>query len=231
MKNGNLIFFCGKMGAGKSTLAKTLAKVLGYTYIDTGAMYRAVSLHALQSAYVSESTINEKALTADLNHIQISFTLGEASNSVVCLNGVQVESEIRGMEVSNCVSRISAIPEVRSFLVSQQQEMGAKKGVVMDGRDIGSVVFPHAELKLFMTAKEEIRAQRRYEELRSKGVHVDLESVKSNIAERDYRDTNRKIAPLIQVDDAIVLDNSTLTPEEQLDWVLEKVQQITSKTS
>lgn len=226
-----IIAIDGYSSTGKSTLAKTLAKVLGYTYIDTGAMYRAVSLHALQSAYVSESTINEKALIADLNHIQISFTLGEASNSVVCLNGVQVESEIRGMEVSNCVSRISAIPEVRSFLVNQQQEMGAKKGVVMDGRDIGSVVFPQAELKLFMTAKEEIRAQRRYEELRSKGVHVDLESVKSNIAERDYRDTNRKIAPLIQVDDAIVLDNSTLTPEEQLDWVLEKVQQITSKTS
>lgn len=226
-----IIAIDGYSSTGKSTLAKTLAKVLGYTYIDTGAMYRAVSLHALQSAYVTESTINEKALIADLNHIQISFTLGEASNSVVCLNGVQVESEIRGMEVSNCVSRISAIPEVRSFLVNQQQEMGAKKGVVMDGRDIGSVVFPHAELKLFMTAKEEIRAQRRYEELRSKGVHVDLESVKSNIAERDYRDTNRKIAPLIQVDDAIVLDNSTLTPEEQLDWVLEKVQRITSKTS
>ena len=226
-----IIAIDGYSSTGKSTLAKTLAKVLGYTYIDTGAMYRAVSLHALQSAYVSESTINEKALIADLNHIQISFTLGEASNSVVCLNGVQVESEIRGMEVSNCVSRISAIPEVRSFLVNQQQEMGAKKGVVMDGRDIGSVVFPHAELKLFMTAKEEIRAQRRYEELRSKGVRVDLESVKSNIAERDYRDTNRKIAPLIQVDDAIVLDNSTLTPEEQLDWVLEKVQQITSKKS
>ena len=226
-----IIAIDGYSSTGKSTLAKTLAKVLGYTYIDTGAMYRAVSLHALQSAYVSESTINEKALIADLNHIQISFTLGEASNSVVCLNGVQVESEIRGMEVSNCVSRISAIPEVRSFLVNQQQEMGAKKGVVMDGRDIGSVVFPQAELKLFMTAKEEIRAQRRYEELRSKGVRVDLESVKSNIAERDYRDTNRKIAPLIQVDDAIVLDNSTLTPEEQLDWVLEKVQQITSKKS
>jgi len=226
-----IIAIDGYSSTGKSTLAKTLAKVLGYTYIDTGAMYRAVSLHALQSAYVSESTINEKALIADLNHIQISFTLGEASNSVVCLNGVQVESEIRGMEVSNCVSRISAIPEVRSFLVNQQQEMGAKKGVVMDGRDIGSVVFPHAELKLFMTAKEEIRAQRRYDELRSKGVHVDLESVKSNITERDYRDTNRKIAPLIQVDDAIVLDNSTLTPEEQLDWVLEKVQQITSKKS
>ena len=226
-----IIAIDGYSSTGKSTLAKTLAKVLGYTYIDTGAMYRAVSLHALQSAYVSESTINEKALIADLNHIQISFTLGEASNSVVCLNGVQVESEIRGMEVSNCVSRISAIPEVRSFLVNQQQEMGAKKGVVMDGRDIGSVVFPEAELKLFMTAKEEIRAQRRYEELRSKGVHVDLESVKSNIAERDYRDTDRKIAPLIQVDDAIVLDNSTLTPEEQLDWVLEKVQQITSKKS
>ena len=226
-----IIAIDGYSSTGKSTLAKTLAKVLGYTYIDTGAMYRAVSLHALQSAYVSESTINEKALIADLNHIQISFTLGEASNSVVCLNGVQVESEIRGMEVSNCVSRISAIPEVRSFLVNQQQEMGAKKGVVMDGRDIGSVVFPHAELKLFMTAKEEIRAQRRYDELRSKGVHVDLESVKSNIAERDYRDTNRKIAPLIQVDDAIVLDNSSLTPEEQLDWVLKKVQQITSKTS
>jgi cytidylate kinase len=218
----------GYSSTGKSTIAKSLAKVLGYTYIDTGAMYRAVSLHALRQGYLMGSDINVESLIADLKSIEISFFLATDSNSVVCLNGEPVESEIRGMEVSNCVSRISAIPQVRAFLVAQQKMMGVKKGLVMDGRDIGSVVFPKAELKLFMTASEEIRARRRYDELLAKGDDVDFDSVKSNIAERDYRDTHREIAPLIQTDDAIVLDNSNLSPQEQLDWVLKKVNQITS---
>ncbi len=223
-----IIAIDGYSSTGKSTLAKSLAKVLGYTYIDTGAMYRPVSLHALREGYLEGEDIDVGSLISDLKSIEISFVLGQESNSVVCLNGQQVESEIRGMEVSNCVSRVSAISEVRCFLVAQQQAMGVKKALVMDGRDIGSVVFPEAELKLFMTASEEIRAQRRYDELLAKGDEVDFEAVKSNIIERDYRDTHREVAPLIQTKDALVLDNSSLTPKEQLDWVLEKVRQITS---
>jgi cytidylate kinase len=223
-----IIAIDGYSSTGKSTLAKALAKILGYTYVDTGAMYRAVSLHALRSGYIKGEGIDVASLVSDLESIEISFVLGENSTSVVCLNAEEVESEIRGMEVSSCVSRISAIPEVRSFLVAQQQLMGVKKALVMDGRDIGSVVFPEAELKLFMTASEDIRAQRRYDELLAKGDEVDFESVKSNIIERDYRDTHREMAPLIQTKDALVLDNSCLSPQEQLDWVLEKVRLITS---
>lgn len=223
-----IIAIDGYSSTGKSTLAKALAKVLKYTYIDTGAMYRAVSLYVLRKGYLSDGEICTDLLIADLNEIEISFVIGDDSSSVICLNGEQVESEIRGMEVSNCVSKVSAIPEVRDLLVAQQQLMGAKKGIVMDGRDIGSVVFPKAEFKLFMTASEEIRARRRYDELMAKGDQVKLEEVKANISERDYRDTHREIAPLIQTDDAIVLDNSNLTPKEQLEWVLEKVNRITT---
>ena len=169
-----IIAIDGYSSTGKSTLAKSLAKVLGYTYIDTGAMYRAVSLHALREGYLEGEDIDVGSLISDLKSIEISFVLGQESNSVVCLNGQQVESEIRGMEVSNCVSRVSAISEVRCFLVAQQQAMGVKKALVMDGRDIGSVVFPEAELKLFMTASEEIRAQRRYCELQPKLARKEL---------------------------------------------------------
>jgi len=216
----------GYSSTGKSTLAKSLAKVLDYTYIDTGAMYRAVALYALRKDYLSVDEIRVDDLVADINKIEISFVLAEGSNSVVCLNGEQVESEIRGMEVSGYVSKVSAIPEVRSLLVAQQRLMGLKKGVVMDGRDIGSVVFPNAELKLFMTASEDVRAQRRYDELRAKGDQVRLEEVKANISERDYIDTHRETAPLTQTEDAIVLDNSNLSPKDQLEWVVEKVNQI-----
>ena len=222
-----IIAIDGYSSTGKSTLAKALAKALGYTYIDTGAMYRAVSLYVLRKGYINDKGICVQDLITDLHQIELSFVLGDDSNSVICLNGEQVESEIRGMEVSNCVSKVSAIPEVRELLVAQQQLMGEKKGLVMDGRDIGSVVFPNAELKLFMTASEEIRVQRRFDELLAKGDHVKLEVVKANLSERDYRDTHRKIAPLIQTDDAILLDNSKLTPKEQLVWVLEKVNRIT----
>ena len=223
-----IIAIDGYSSTGKSTLAKALASVLGYTYIDSGAMYRAVTLYALRWGYVNDSVIKVDQLVTKLPEINISFVLSEDSNSEICLNGEKVESEIRGMEVSNCVSQVSAIPQVRELLVTQQQLMGNKKAVVMDGRDIGSVVFPNAELKLFMTASEDIRAQRRYHELIAKGSEVSIEEVKANLSKRDYIDSHRDTAPLIQTNDAIVLDNSHLSQKEQLDWVLEKAKQISS---
>lgn len=221
-----IIAIDGYSSTGKSTLAKALAKRLSYAYIDTGAMYRAVSLYALRNGYILDGVINSKALIDDLKNVKVTFVLNEQSNSVVCLNGKQVESEIRGMEVSNCVSKVSAISEVRELLVAQQQLMGQAGAVVMDGRDIGTVVFPQAELKLFMTASEDVRAKRRFDEMLAKGEKVSLSQVRENIAERDYADTHRKIAPLVQAEDAIVLDNSKLNPDQQLDWVLEKVKLI-----
>ena len=226
--NPIIIAVDGYSSTGKSTLAKALARVLGYTYIDSGAMYRAVALYALRTGYVNDAIIKVDQLLTKLPEIKISFVLAEDLNSVICLNGEKVESEIREMDVSNCVSQISAIPEVRKLLVAQQQLMGKKKAIVMDGRDIGSVVFPNAELKLFMTASEDIRAQRRYHELIAKGSEVSVEEVKANLSKRDYIDSNRDTAPLIQTNDAIVLDNSHLSQKEQLDWVLEKVKHISS---
>ena len=226
--NPIIIAVDGYSSTGKSTLAKALARVLGYTYIDSGAMYRAVALYALRSGYVCDAIIKVDQLLTKLPEIKISFVLAEDLNSVICLNGEKVESEIREMDVSNCVSQISTIPEVRKLLVAQQQLMGKKKAIVMDGRDIGSVVFPNAELKLFMTASEDIRAQRRYHELIAKGSEVSVEEVKANLSKRDYIDSNRDMAPLIQTNDAIVLDNSHLSQKEQLDWVLEKVKHISS---
>ena len=226
--NPIIIAIDGYSSTGKSTLAKALANVLGYTYIDSGAMYRAVALYALRCGYVIDSDIKVDKLVKKLPEINISFVLDDDLNSEICLNGEKVESEIRGMEVSNCVSQVSAIPQVRELLVAQQQLMGKKKAVVMDGRDIGSVVFPNAELKLFMTASEDIRAQRRYHELIAKGSEVSIEEVKVNLSKRDYIDSHRDTAPLIQTNDAIVLDNSNLSQKEQLGWVLEKVKQISS---
>lgn len=226
--NPIIIAIDGYSSTGKSTLAKALASVLGYTYIDSGAMYRAVTLYALRCGYVNDSVVKVNQLVTKLPEINISFVLTDDSNSEICLNGEKVETEIRGMQVSNCVSQVSAIPQVREMLVAQQQLMGKKKAVVMDGRDIGSVVFPNAELKLFMTASEDIRAQRRYNELIAKGSEVSIEEVKANLSKRDYIDSHRDTAPLIQTNDAIVLDNSHLSQKEQLDWVLEKVKQISS---
>ena len=226
--NPIIIAIDGYSSTGKSTLAKALASVLGYTYIDSGAMYRAVTLYALRCGYVNDSVVKVDQLLTKLPEINISFNLAEDSNSEICLNGEKVESEIRGMEVSNCVSQVSAIPQVREMLVAQQQLMGKKKAVVMDGRDIGSVVFPNAELKLFMTASEDIRALRRYNELIAKGSEVSIEEVKANLSKRDFIDSHRDTAPLIQTNDAIVLDNSHLSQKEQLDWVLEKAKQISS---
>ena len=218
-----IIAIDGYSSTGKSTLAKSLAKSLSYRYIDTGAMYRVVTLFAMRNGFVTETKVNSSGLISNLNQIDISFQLNAQGKSEACLNAVSVEKEIRGMEVSSFVSKVSAIAEVRELLVSQQQLMGNARGIVMDGRDIGSVVFPQAELKLFMTASEEVRVQRRLDELMENGTEVSFDAVKKNLSERDYLDTNRAISPLIKTKDALVLDNSCMTRAEQLSWILEQV--------
>lgn len=200
----------GYSSCGKSTIAKALAKYAGYTYVDTGAMYRAIGLYTLRH-HISE----DADIIAALPLIQVGFVLIDGAQHVT-LNGEDVESQIRTLEVGNCASRISQIKEVRAFLVAQQQAMGRAKGIVMDGRDIGTVVFPEAELKLFLTASPEVRAQRRYDELVSKGEKPDYETVLADVNDRDYRDTHRAESPLRQADDAIVVDNSNMTKEEQM---------------
>ena len=214
----------GFSSTGKSTLAKQLAKHLGYVYVDTGAMYRAVTLYAMQNGFVSETHLDQLGLIKSLPTIQLDFVynsnLGFAE---MFLNDVNVENEIRTIEVSRLVSKIAEISEVRSKLVEQQQEMGLKKGIVMDGRDIGTVVFPNAELKLFMTASPHTRAQRRYDELIEKGQKVTYDEVLQNVQERDYIDTHREDSPLVKATDAIEIDNSTLTKSEQFDLVLDLI--------
>lgn len=221
MKRKITIAIDGYSSTGKSTLAKQLAKKLGYIYVDTGAMYRAVTLFAMQNGYIDKDYFDVGTLVQSLEYIKINFELNEKLGfAEVLLNGVNVESEIRTIEVSNFVSRIAEISEVRAKLVEQQQHMGDDKGIVMDGRDIGTVVFPDAELKIFMTASPETRARRRYDELREKGYDVTFEEVLKNVEDRDYIDTHRKDSPLKKADDAIELDNSSLTREEQFDKVL-----------
>ena len=200
----------GYSSCGKSTIAKALAKYAGYTYVDTGAMYRAIALYTIREGLNDEETI-----IAALPKIQVGFLLVDGAQHVT-LNGEDVEGQIRTLEVGNAASRISAIKEVRSFLVAQQQKMGEAKGIVMDGRDIGTVVFPQAELKLFLTASPEVRAQRRYDELVAKGEKPDFAAVLADVNDRDYRDTHRAESPLRQADDAIVVDNSHMTPDEQM---------------
>ena len=205
----------GYSSCGKSTLAKDLAKQLDLVYVDSGAMYRAIALYGLQQQIVAAGNTDIDKLVAALPLIEIVFETTSTGYSTV-LNGVDVESQIRSPEVANVVSEVSAIPEVRKKLVALQQAMGEKGGVVMDGRDIGTVVFPNAELKLFITAKPEIRAQRRFDELKSKGIESSLEDVLANLQKRDHEDTTRKTDPLRMADDAIEVDNSNLTKEEQL---------------
>jgi len=210
-------------------LAKSLARELDYIYIDTGAMYRAVTLYALRNNLIHEGHPDVGAILGALGSISITFSFDrERERNTTFLNGENVEEEIRRLEVSEMVSPVSAIREVREAMVKLQQEMGRKKGVVMDGRDIGTVVFPDAELKIFMTADPEIRAQRRFAELSLKGVPVTMEEVRENISGRDHMDQTRKESPLRKAEDAIVLDNSNLTPSEQLQWALEKVYAITA---
>lgn len=212
-----IIAIDGYSSCGKSTLAKDLAKKLHYRYIDSGAMYRAVTYYLMihHIAY----TENERVLDA-LNHIHIEFHFNkDTKNSDTWLNDENVEERIRGMEVSQHVSNVSTIKEVRQAMVALQQKMGKQKAIVMDGRDIGTAVFPEAELKFFMTANPEIRAQRRYKELQAKGEDVTMDEVRQNLAERDHIDSSRKESPLVQADDAIVVDNSHMTKEEQMEFV------------
>lgn len=218
-----IIAIDGYSSTGKSTLAKAIAKEMSFTYIDSGAMYRAVTLYAINNDMIIRGELDKGLLLNKLSEITISFHLNASLDSQVVLNNVVVENKIRGMEVSSWVSIISAIPEVREMLVQQQQFMGLGRGVVMDGRDIGSVVFPDAELKIFMTASPDVRAKRRFDELRRKGEEVSFDAVLKNITERDLRDTQREIAPLIKTPDAILLDNSTMTLHEQFEWLVAKV--------
>lgn len=214
----------GFSSTGKSTLAKQLAKELAYVYVDTGAMYRAVSLFAMQNELIGSDFFDKQALIQALPTIHLSFVFNaDLGFAEMYLNNVNVEKEIRTIEVSNFVSKVAEVSEVRSKLVEQQQEMGKNKGIVMDGRDIGTVVFPDAELKIFMTASAETRAQRRFDELQEKGDQVSYEEVLKNVVERDYIDTHREDSPLVIAEDAIEIDNSYLTKEEQFAVVLDLI--------
>ncbi|WNH12395.1 (d)CMP kinase [Thalassobellus suaedae] len=214
----------GFSSTGKSTVAKQLAKHLGYVYVDSGAMYRAVTFYAMQNGLINKDDFNVEGLIYQLPKINISFTFNESLGfAEVYLNGINIEKEIRKLEVSSFVSKVAAIPEVRQQQVKLQQKLGDSKGVVMDGRDIGTVVFPKAELKLFMTASAETRAQRRYDELIERGDDVTFKDVLKNVQERDYLDSNRKDSPLIKADDAIEIDNSNMSLEEQFNKILQLV--------
>lgn len=214
----------GFSSTGKSTLAKQLAKHLGYVYVDTGAMYRAVTLFAMENGFISEEFFNKEGLVDCLPDISLQFLFNpELGYAEIYLDEENVEGRIRSLAVSNLVSRVAEVSQVRARLVEQQQHMGEKKGVVMDGRDIGTVVFPNAELKLFMTASPETRAKRRFDELTQKGEDVTFEAVLSNVESRDYIDSHRKDSPLVKAPDAIEIDNSHLTIQEQFDKVLELV--------
>jgi len=223
-----IIAIDGYSSCGKSTFAKTIAARLGYIFIDTGAMYRAVTLYALEHGAIRSGIIDEEAVAALLDEIHIDFRFNpQRGASDIYVNGDLVEGKIRTIEVSNCVSGVSSIREVRQKLVSQQQSMGRRKGVVMDGRDIGTTVFPDAELKIFMTAAPRVRARRRYDELRAKGEDVSLEAIERNVASRDEADMSRAISPLRKADDAVVLDNSYLTVAEQMEWFEKEFRRIT----
>ena len=209
-ENKIIVAIDGFSSCGKSTMAKALARHAGYTYVDTGAMYRAIGLYTLRHGLTEQADI-----IAALPQIQVGFIQMNGEQHVT-LNGEDVESQIRTLEAGNRASQVSQIKEVRAFLVAQQQKMGEAKGIVMDGRDIGTVVFPKAELKLFLTARPEVRAQRRYDELVGKGEHPDFEDVQRDVNERDYRDSHRAESPLRQADDAVVVDNSDMTKEQQI---------------
>ncbi len=219
----------GHSSCGKSTMAKDLAREVGYVYVDTGAMYRSVTLYALRNGFFKGDAIDEEALRKALPDIRISFKFNaETGRPDTYLNGELVEHDIRSMEVSSRVSPIAALGFVREAMVAQQQQMGKDKGVVMDGRDIGTVVFPDAELKVFVTASAEVRAQRRYDELKGKGMEADFDDILKNVQERDYIDSHREVSPLRQADDAILLDNSNMTIPEQKEWLLERFREATA---
>lgn len=219
----------GYSSTGKSTLAKQLAKHLGYVYVDTGAMYRAVTYFAMQQGYISKDYFDKETLINGLESIKLHFVFNsELGFAEMYLNNINIEKQIRTIEVSNFVSKVAEVSQVRAKLVEQQQEMGKNKAIVMDGRDIGTVVFPSAELKIFMTASPETRAQRRFDELQAKGDSVSFEEVLKNVQERDYIDTHREDSPLVIAQDAIEIDNSYLTREEQFNTVLELIKEISN---
>ena len=212
----------GFSSTGKSTVAKGLAKKLNYVYVDTGAMYRAVTLYMMRKLFVSDTNFDEEAIIRHLPFVSLKFIFNEEKGfGEMYLNGENVEKEIRYMEVSEQVSKVAAVTDVRKMLVDQQQEMGKEKGVVMDGRDIGTVVFPDAELKIFMTASTEKRAQRRYDDLIERGDEVKFDAVLKNVKDRDFMDSTREDSPLIQAEDAVEFDNSEMDLEEQFDKILE----------
>lgn len=216
-----IIAINGYSSTGKSTTAKAVAQALGYVYIDTGAMYRAVTYLALEKGFASTSGIEVKALMKVLRKTDIKFVYNATLGfSEIYLDGKNIENEIRGIEIANWVSEVAKQPEVRTYLVNLQRKMGEQKGIVMDGRDIGTTVFPNAELKIFMTASEQVRAERRYKELKAKGDNASFEEVLANIQHRDHIDTTRKESPLRKADDAVVIDNTHLTIEEQVQKIL-----------
>ncbi len=218
----------GHSSCGKSTMAKALARRVGYVYVDTGAMYRSVTLYALRHGlFAADGSINTEALRAAMADIVIDQRLIDGTTTTF-LNGENVEREIRSLEVSNHVSPIAALDFVRTALVAQQQRMGQDGGIVMDGRDIGTVVFPHAELKIFVTASAQVRAQRRYDELQQKGMPADYEAILKNVEERDYIDSHREVSPLRQAPDALLLDNSHMTIAEQDEWLIARFREATA---
>ncbi len=216
----------GHSSCGKSTMAKELARKLGYIYVDTGAMYRTVTLYAMRNnLFDSEGEVLTDELQKHMNNIKVSFCINkETGRPDACLNDECVENIIRSIEVSNHVSKIAAIPFVREAMVDQQRRMGAEKGIVMDGRDIGTTVFPDAELKIFVTASAKVRAQRRYDELQQKGMPADFDEILKNVEERDYIDSHREVSPLRQAEDAILLDNSDMTIPQQNEWLMQQVE-------
>lgn len=218
----------GYSSCGKSTMAKNLARQLGYVYVDTGAMYRAVTLYALRhQLFKADGEVDAASLQQAMPDIRVSFQFNKQTGKPdTYLNDELVEQEIRTMQVSERVSKIAALPFVRTALVAQQQRMGVDKGIVMDGRDIGTVVFPRAELKIFVTASAEVRAQRRYDELQQKGMPARYDDILKNVQERDYIDSHREVSPLRKADDAIELDNSNLTIDEQQQWLLRHVDKV-----
>lgn len=217
----------GFSSCGKSTFAKAIAAKLGYIFIDTGAMYRAVTLYALEQGAIVEGVVDQERVEQLLGEVEISFRFNsERGASDIYVNGVYAEDRIRGIEVSNCVSKVSSIGAVREKLVAMQQQMGSERGVVMDGRDIGTVVFPDAELKIFMTADPKVRAERRYKELTAKGDEVTMEEILENVISRDQADMTRAISPLRRAEDALELDNSYISVEEQMAWFMERYNKI-----
>ena len=229
MKN-IVIAIDGFSSCGKSTMAKALARNIGYLYFDSGAMYRAVALYCMQNNMIQEGNIDIETLRSKISEIEITFQADpETMNSITFLYGVNGEHEIRSLEVSRFVSQVAAIDFVRTEMVDRQREMGKAKGIVMDGRDIGTTVFPQAEMKVFVTASAEVRAQRRYDELTARGDNANFQEILENVLQRDHIDQTREVSPLKKADDALLLDNSHMTREEQMEWLIEEFNKLTKE--